>query len=151
MNISDHMEKVARMDALHHRFDRRADFELWYWMALDAGNQAINAALHACGITDEEPELASQVNDVYLRQSESGRWEPVAKRGADIIHPQMSEFDKPIPPRLQEAIDALATLEQYRDPCIRLGREVDDEIIDTCSFAYQQVLEVVYELVEAAR
>ncbi len=151
MNIADHMEKVARMDALHHRFDNRTDFELWYWMALDAGNQAINAGLHACGITAEEPELASQVNDVYLRQDASGNWCSVAKRGADIIHPQMSEFAKPIPSRLQDAIDALATLEQFRDPCIRLGRPVDDEIIDTCSTAYQQVLEIVGELVEAAR
>ena len=151
MNIADHMQKVARMDALHRRFDRRGDFELWYWMALDAGNQAINAGLHACGVTDEEPELASQVNDVYMRQNESGDWEPVAKRGADIIHPQMSEFSKPIPPRLQEAIDALAILEQFRDPCIRLGRTVDDEIIDTCDSAYQRVLQIVNELVEAAR
>ena len=108
MDITSHMQKVARMDAVHRRLDREADFELWYWMALDAGNQAMNAALHAAGVTTEEPELASQVNDIYMRQTEAGEWERVVKRGADIIHPQMSEFDNPIPEKLQEAIDALA-------------------------------------------
>ena len=150
MDIASHMEKVSRMDAVHRRLDRRADFELWYWMALDAGNQAVNAALHACDITAEEPELASQVNDIYLRQAETGSWSRVVKRGADIIHPQMCEFEKPIPPRLGEAMDALARLEHYRDPCIRLGLEVSDEIIETCESAYDQVLTIARELVVGA-
>ena len=142
MDIASHMEKVARMDAVHHRLDREVDFELWYWMALDAGNQAMNAALHASGITAEEPELASQVNDIYMRQTDSGGWERVVKRGADIIHPQMSEFDKPVPAALQEAIEALHTLESYRDPCIRLGKEVTPEIIEACDAAYEKVLSI---------
>ena len=177
MDIASHMEKVARMDAVHRRLDREADFELWYWMALDAGNQAMNAALHASGITAEEPELASQVmaldagnqamnaalhasgitaeepelasqvNDIYMRQTDSGGWERVVKRGADIIHPQMSEFDKPVPAALQEAIEALHTLESYRDPCIRLGKEVTPKIIEACDAAYEKVLSITREAV----
>ena len=151
MKISDHMEKVARMDAVHRRLHRRDDFELWYWMALDAGNQAMNAALHAAGITAEEPELASQVNDIYMRRSASGAWQRVVKRGADIIHPQMSVFDKPIGGELQQAIDALHELEMYRDPCIRLGRQVTAEIIDACDAAYQQVLAITGRIVATAQ
>lgn len=151
MDIASHMEKVERMDAVHRRLDREADFELWYWMALDAGNQAMNAALHASGITTEEPELASQVNDIYMRQAESGAWERVVKRGADIIHPQMSEFDKPVPADLQTAIEALHTLESYRDPCIRLGKEVTPEIIEDCDAAYEQVLTIARETVASPR
>ena len=137
MNITSHMQKVARMDAVHRRLDREADFELWYWMALDAGNQAMNAALHAAGVTGEEPELASQVNDIYMRQTEAGEWERVVKRGADIIHPQMSEFDNPIPEKL----------ESYRDPCIRLGKEVTPEIADSCAEAYGKVLAITRDFV----
>ena len=62
MDIASHMEKVERMDAVHRFLDCQEDFELWYWMALDAGNQAMNAALHASGITAEDPELASQIS-----------------------------------------------------------------------------------------
>lgn len=147
MDITSHMQKVARMDAVHRRLDREADFELWYWMALDAGNQAMNAALHAAKVTAEEPELASQVNDIYMRQTEAGEWERVVKRGADIIHPQMSEFDNPVPEKLQEAIDALHVLESYRDPCIRLGKEVTPEIADSCAEAYGKVLAITRDVV----
>ena len=150
MDIASHMEKVARMDAVHSRLDREADFELWYWMALDAGNQAMNAALHASSITTEEPELASQVNDIYMRQTDSGAWERVVKRGADIIHPQMSEFDKPVPVALQEAIEALHTLESYRDPCIRLGKEVTPEIIEACNTAYKKILSITRDMVTSS-
>tara|TARA_A100001037_G_scaffold298213_1_gene321538 strand:- start:640 stop:1104 length:465 start_codon:yes stop_codon:yes gene_type:complete len=147
MDIASHMEKVERMDAIHRRLHRQEDFELWYWMALDAGNQAMNAALHASGITAEEPELASQVNDIYMRQTEAGGWERVVKRGADIIHPQMSEFDKPVPADLQEAIDALHTLESFRDQCIRLGQEVTPDVIETCDAAYESVLTITRNVV----
>ncbi len=150
MDIAAHMEKAARMDAVHRRLDREADFELWYWMALDAGNQAMNAALHAAGVTAEEPELASQVNDIYMRRTETGEWERVVKRGADIIHPQMSEFDAPLPGRLRDAMDALRTLENYRDPCIRLGAEATPEIMDACGEAYAKVMAIAREAVASA-
>lgn len=150
MDIASHMEKVARMDGVHRRLDREADFELWYWMALDAGNQAMNAALHAAGVTAQEPQLASQVNDIFMHQTGSGEWERVVTRGADIIHPQMSEFDKPVPAGLDEAIEALHTLESFRDPCIRLGREVTPEVIEACDAAYEKVLAIARELVAAA-
>ena len=150
MDIAAHMEKAARMDAVHRRLDREADFELWYWMALDAGNQAMNAALHAAGVTAEEPEFASQINDVYMRRTETGEWERVVKRGADIIHPQMSEFDAPLPGRLRDAMDALHTLESYRDPCIRLGAEATPEIMDACGEAYAKVMAIAREAVASA-
>ena len=54
----------------------------------------------------------------------------------------MSEFDKPIPVELQAAIEALHTLESFRDPCIRLGMEVTPEVIKTCGIAYESVLEI---------
>lgn len=151
MDIASHMEKVQRMDAVHRCLDCQEDFELWYWMALDAGNQAMNAALHASGITAEEPELASQVNDIYMVQTKAGDWERVVKRGADIIHPQMSEFDKPIPVELQEAIEALHTLESFRDPCIRLGMEVTPEVIKKCDIAYESVLKITRYVVASTR
>ncbi len=151
MDIPSHMEKAARMDAVHRRLDREADFELWYWMALDAANQAMNAALHAAGVTAEEPELASQVNDIYMRRTGTGEWERVVRRGADIIHPQMSEFDRPVPEELRDAIGALHTLEGFRDPCIRLGREATPEIADTCAEAYEKVLAVTRDVVARAR
>ena len=150
MDIAAHMEKAARMNAVHRRLDRETDFELWYWMALDAGNQAMNAALHAAGVTAEEPEFASQVNDIYMRRTETGEWERVVKRGADIIHPQMSEFDAPLPGRLRDAVDALHTLESYRDPCIRLGAEATSEIMDACGEAYAKVMAIARETVASA-
>ena len=151
MEIASHMQKVARLHAIHQRLDAKTDFELWYWMALDAGNQAINAALHAEGVTAQTPELASQVNDVYMRPNDGGQFEAVVKRGGDIIHPQMSEFDKPLSSELRDAIAALATLEHYRDPCIRLGRDVTDQIIDECAEAYAQVLRITREIVTQSK
>ena len=44
MRIEAHIEKFKRFDALRSRFDPQADFELWYWMTLNAGTAIINAA-----------------------------------------------------------------------------------------------------------
>jgi hypothetical protein len=85
-----------------------------------------------------------------MRRAASGAWQRVVKRGADIIHPQMSIFDKPVGAELQQAIDALHELEVYRDPCIRLGKDVTCEIIDACDAAYEQVLAITARIVSAA-
>jgi hypothetical protein len=146
MEASAHWEKVDRMDAIRSKLDRVDDFELWYWMALDAGNQAVNAALHASGVTAEEPFLASQVNDIYAHRLDDGTWTWAVRRGGDIIHPQMAKFDRPVPDRLRSAIEALHTLESFRDSCIRLGEPVTPEVTETCERSYRTCIEVCREV-----
>ena len=53
MNLAQHLEKVARYEALMERLDVLRDFELWVWVAMSSGTNVLNAALHATGITSD--------------------------------------------------------------------------------------------------
>jgi hypothetical protein len=52
MEIASHIDKIARLDDLRRRLDADDDFEIWFWSTMNAGTNAINAALHATGITE---------------------------------------------------------------------------------------------------
>jgi len=69
------------------RLDPGEDFELWFWMTLSAGTNALNAALHRVGATDDGEYFCTQAVDVYLGLDEaSGTWKPAIRFGCDIIH-----------------------------------------------------------------
>src|SRR5262245_5151333 len=65
MRTEAHIEKFERFDRVRARLNPHADFELWYWMALNAGTAIINAALHAAGITRAHDSFATQIPNIY--------------------------------------------------------------------------------------
>ena len=82
MKVAGHLEKVKRFDAVRGRLDPGEDFELWFWMTLSAGTNALNAALHRVGATDDGEYFCTQAVDVYLGLDEaSGTWKPAIRFG----------------------------------------------------------------------
>ena len=141
MKVAGHLEKVKRFDAVRGRLDPGEDFELWFWMTLSAGTNALNAALHRVGATDDGEYFCTQAVDVYLGLDEaSGTWKPVIRFGCDIIHVGMPEIDKPLPPALEAACRAMEVLEEVRDPCVRGDAAVTAEVIAACDAAYRECL-----------
>ena len=140
MKISAHVEKWKRFDALRNRFDPAAEFELWYWATLSGGTTIINAALHACGITDENNRFATQIPDVYAVPDGQDRWHHEIGVNCDLIHVGMPEVTKALPAAVQRAFDAMDVIERYRDPCVRGDTEVTAEIIAACEKAYDEIV-----------
>jgi hypothetical protein len=136
MKVSAHVEKFRRFDRLRARFDPVAEFELWYWMLLNAGTAIVNAALHRAGLTRAERSFATQVPDVYLVMDEDGAAHHEIVFGVDIIHVGMPSIEQPLPPALAEAFAAMEIIERYRDPCIRADHPVTGAVIEACAAAY---------------
>jgi hypothetical protein len=140
MRIAGHVEKVRRFDAVRRRLDPREDFELWFWMSLSGGTNAVNAALHAVGATDGGDYFCTQAVDVYLGADEAGGWKPAIRFGCDIIHVGMPPIDAPIPAELQAACRAMEVLEEARDPCVRGDAAITPAVIARCDAAYRECL-----------
>ena len=66
MKVEAHVDKFKRFDSLRSRLDPQADFELWYWVTLNAGTAIINAALHAAGVTREDSSFANSNSECLL-------------------------------------------------------------------------------------
>lgn len=142
MKIAAHLEKIARFESLRRRLDKEKDFELWYWVLMNSGTNALNAALHSAGVTEATDGFPVQPG-VYLEPCfPPGTF--VAKLGplGDVIHADRPRIDAPMPENVQRIVQAMETLESYRDACIRFGRQVTPDVISACETAYLQCLSV---------
>jgi hypothetical protein len=148
MRIVAHIEKFRRFDSLRSRFDPKADFELWYWMTLNAGTAIINAALHAAGVTREHDSFATQIANVYSVGGPDGKRYLEYVFGVDIIHVGMPKIEKALPPAIATAFSAMEIIEEYRDPCIREDRPLTDDIIRACSDAYAKCVAAAKSVVD---
>jgi hypothetical protein len=147
MKIQAHIEKFRRFDRLRSRFDPQADFELWYWMTLNAGTAIINAALHAAGVTREDDSFTTQIANIYSIPGPQGVRSRAYRFGVDIIHVGMPKINQPLPPALVTAFAEMNIIEEFRDPCVRENRPVSASIISTCSDAYARCVSAATSLV----
>ena len=141
MNIAAHLSKLDRFDAVRRRLDPNDDFEMWYWMSLSGGTAIINAALHSCGLTDENRYFATQVPDVYVVVSSDGSWRSVFAQRCDLIHIGLPEITDPLPPWIAKAYAAMEVLENHRDPCIRGDRPITPQLIAECDASYLEIVD----------
>jgi hypothetical protein len=147
MKVAAHLEKVARFESLRLRLDKERDFELWYWVLMNSGTNALNAALHSAGVTVATDGFPVQPG-VYLEPS----FPPgtlVAKLGplGDVIHADRPRIDASLPEEVRDIVRAMETLESYRDPCIRFGREATADVVAACEAAYLQCLSLARQVV----
>lgn len=147
MRIEAHLEKFRRFDRIRACLGPEADFELWYWMTLNAGTAIINAALHVAGITREEDSFTTQIANVYSVPGPQGTRQLAYRFGVDIVHLGMPKINQPLPHAIMVAFDKMHIIEEFRDPCIRGNRPVTDEIIRTCSDAYARCVAAIKSLV----
>lgn len=151
MLIAAHLEKVDRLDAARRRLDPFDDYELWYFTALTACVNAMNAALHALGVTIAEDCFAYNV-PVYFRPGDTaGDYEPVIRPFGDIEHIDGPETEALVPPALAEAKAALIRLESVRDSSVRGELEITPELVDDVALASETCLRVARDAVAGGK
>jgi hypothetical protein len=144
MLISSHFKKIEQCDRVVTLLDPEQDFELWFWAAMVGGTNAVNAALHHVGLTIEETGFPSQPGVFFVPEGDG--YIQVADRAGDILHVGRPPVQGHIPPDLQTMMDAMETIEQYRDPCTRGEMEITADVIASCRAAYDTCLRHMHEL-----
>ncbi|MCY4498296.1 MAG: hypothetical protein OXC14_13525 [Rhodospirillaceae bacterium] len=150
MKIESHFEKIERFDALRKRLDYFEDFEIWFWTTMNAGTNAVNAALHATGITEEGPWYPQQPGVYMVADDEPGTFVPAFKPLGDVLHVGRPKIEKPIPEKVQRIADLMDVIEEWRDPCVRDGEPVTQEIVDTVDAAYREAVALAREVAAEA-
>ena len=150
MLVSEHLEKVARLEEMRARLDPAEDYELWYFSGLTLCVNAMNAALHALGVTRAEHCFAHNV-PVYIRETETpGVFEPIIRPFGDIEHIDDAETEALVPSELDEAKRALVWMEGIRDPSVRGELEITEAVIGGVKSACAICLQVTRTSVERA-
>jgi hypothetical protein len=142
MHIEAHLLKISRLERSRARLDASADFELWFWGAMQAGTHALNAALHHCGLTAQNRAFAMQPG-VYLVPRPDGRLVPELMEPGDVLHLGRPAIAGELPADVQEMGHAMETIESYRDPCVREGKVATSEIAAECEAALQRCLSLL--------
>ena len=149
MKVAGHLEKVERFEDLRQRLDKVDDFALWFWVVMNSGTNALNAALHSAGITEAVDCYPVQPG-VYLEPGyPPGTFTPVLRPLGDILHAGRPRIEAELPPDLQRMVKAMEVIEGYRDPCIRFGREATAEIVADCEAAYLECLDLARKVIAA--
>jgi hypothetical protein len=139
MQIAAHLDKIAALQRSRERLDAAADFELWFWAAMQAGTHALNAALHHAGLTAPSDAFAMQPG-VYLVAGEDGKLAPRLLPPGDVLHLGRPKIEGELPADIQRIAHAMETIEHYRDPCVRQGRPATPQIAAECDAALQECL-----------
>jgi hypothetical protein len=139
MHIDAHLQKISRLERSRSRLDPRADFELWFWATMQAGTQALNAALHHAGLTSESAAFPTQPG-VYLVLQNDGVLAPQLMAPGDVLHLGRPKIQGELPEDVQAMAHAMETIEAYRDPCVREGKPATPEIAAECEAALRECL-----------
>jgi hypothetical protein len=145
MKVDAHFEKIARLEGLRDRLDPVHDFEIWFWATMNAGTNAVNAALHATGITDDGPWYPQQP-EVYMVAGDSpGSFVHAFRPLGDVLHVGRPKIEKPLPESVQRIAQLMDVIEEWRDPCVRDGHPVTEEIIQRVDAAYHEAARIARE------
>jgi hypothetical protein len=140
MRTEAHIEKFKRFNRVRARLNPHADFELWYWMTLNAGTAIITRA---------HDSFATQIPNIYSVAGPDGTRHMEYVFGVDIIHVGMPKIERPLPPTIADAFSAMEIIEEFRDPCVREDRPITDQVIRACCEAYARCLAAAKSCVEA--
>lgn len=142
MNVSSHLEKIRKLEALRAKLDPLEDFELWFWSAMNAGTHAVNAALHHAGITRADDVFPTQPG-VYLIPGPDASVRAAFHPLGDILHVGRPKVEGAIPEDVTKMMHEMERIEHHRDPCIRGERQPTRSIADECDRALGRVLELL--------
>jgi hypothetical protein len=120
MKVDTHIDKFRRLDAALSRLRPDADCELWIWTAMNAGVNLLNAALHRTGLTDETDSFHTQVEGLYARPDRlRGTVTDAIHPPGDVMHAGQPPLASPPPDAIAKASEALARIEDLREPFVR--------------------------------
>ena len=149
MHIDAHLSKISRLERSRSRLDPLADFELWFWAAMQAGTHALNAALHHAGLSSESQAFAMQPG-VYLVPQADGTLVAQLLPPGDVLHLGRPKLEGELPADLKKIAHAMEIIESYRDPCVREGKPATPQIAAECDAALQQCLALLRHRLEQA-
>jgi hypothetical protein len=151
MRIEIHLEKAGRVDALRHRLDPLADFELWFWASMVAAVNAVNAALHAQGVT-EGGDGREELGPVYYERCRAGALpQPMFHTYGDLLGICGSAIERLVPPALAGAVAAWKVFPEVRDPCVRGDAEITQAIVERVEATYRQCMDAARTVLEAEK
>ena len=150
MNVASHLEKIGKLEALRAKLDPMEDFELWFWTAMNAGTQAVNAALHHAGVTRPDDVFPTQPG-VYLIPQADKSLKPGFHPLGDILHVGRPKVEGAIPDDVAKMMAEMEVIEHHRDPCIRGERTPTRAIADECDQALRRVLDLLDKRIPGAR
>ncbi len=150
MVIADHVEKIARIEAARARLDPIEDYELWYFATLFAAIHAVNAALHAIGVTRGEDCFAHNAPVFFRRDPASGDFEAVINTGGDLEHVEGDEAATLFPSSLEDARRAVVELEEMREPSVRGTLRPSADVVARVEAAYGACRRVTAPVIESA-
>lgn len=150
MNIASHLDKIDRFEKLRARLDPMEDFELWFWSAMNAGTNAVNAALHHAAVTRADDVFPTQPG-VYLVPGKNGALVPGFHPLGDVLHVGRPKIEAPIPDDVAAMMQAMEIIEHHRDPCIRGEREPTREIAAECDQALGRCLALLAKRIPNVR
>lgn len=145
MQIQAHLDKLTRLEVARTRLRPIEDFELWFWATMLAGTNALNAALHAAGITPAEASYPSQPG-VYQIAQQDGSFAPVLKAAGDVLHAGRPVISQPLPQDIHAMMQAMERIEAYRDPCTRGDMAITHAVVAECQTAYEQCRRLLQNL-----
>lgn len=147
MQIASHLEKISRLEALRARLDPSDDFEIWFWAAMTAATNGINAAHHHLGLAEVTPFYPHQIPGVYVEpQPVDGVWKKVIAQPGDVIHIGLPPLKDEPPEYLCRAYVSLEKLESYRERYVRGNEPITQAVIGEVGLAYHDCMSIVRRL-----
>lgn len=150
MKIPAHIEKARRLMALRERLDPLADFDIWFWTTLTAGTNMLNATLHVARLTSDDRAF-STIPGVHVVPQSDGTYAYELRGPGDVSHVGWPPIEGAVPAFIRELEDALHTIEQHRDPCIRGYRVPTRAIVEECENAFGTAVAIFTRAIERER
>jgi hypothetical protein len=138
------------------------DFELWMWASMTAATNALNAALHASGLTQEDDAYSYNAVGIYVVPPKIlHEWRKELRPLGDLIHITLSSADRKVrndrrpaplalPPALNKAAEHVQILEDFRDSCVRGMQPITATDVAQCQSAFDDALHLFSTFIKDA-
>jgi len=151
VEISIHLEKMARFHELRSRLDPIQDFELWMWTSMMAATNGFNACLHHVGLTKASPYYPHQIPGLYVAPVPvNGKWNELFAEPGDLIHTGLNSLSGKVPQGIESLALELEKIEDLREPYVRGGKEATAEVCQSCDAAYRKCAQLIEQILAGA-
>ncbi|MBI3937611.1 MAG: hypothetical protein HY323_11590 [Betaproteobacteria bacterium] len=113
MRAEEHWAKARRLETTRTtKLNDKDDYEIIIWSCIQGGAQLANVVLHKAGITKET---------------------------FDLIHANMPELNREVPPAVAEMLAILKSIEDLGPRFVRGIEPIDPQAVRNCLAAYGKV------------
>lgn len=142
MRIMDHLDKVEAFERALTKLDPLVDSRLYAWLSEKAATHCVNAALHAWGITPEQPEgaqvLLERADVPRTEWADAARYHDMASQG-DLIHTRYKPVEVRLTAKAEVLFEKLAFFEIEREKYVRGDAVLDSDAIRQWRKVYAEI------------